>query len=84
MGRSMDWTLEDNMVDGLFFYITLTGGREGDPHFLKQERKRPTQVWWRLSQTHAVLGRVIPGWVPVSGIKVQSFVGLSAHSAFHW
>ena len=25
-GRSMDWTLEDNMVDGLFFCATLTGG----------------------------------------------------------
>jgi len=21
----MDWTLEDNMVDGLFFFVTLTG-----------------------------------------------------------
>jgi len=27
MGRSMDWTLEDNMVDGLFFCATLTGRR---------------------------------------------------------
>jgi len=25
----MDWTLEDNMVDGLFFSATLTG-RRGD------------------------------------------------------
>jgi len=24
MGRSMDWTLEDNMVAGLFFFATLT------------------------------------------------------------
>jgi len=23
MGRSVDWTLEDNMVDGLFFSATL-------------------------------------------------------------
>jgi len=29
MGRSMDWTLEDNMVDGLFFCTTLTGRRGG-------------------------------------------------------
>jgi len=29
MGRSMDWTLEDDMVDGLFFCATLTG-RRGD------------------------------------------------------
>jgi len=27
MRRSMDWTLEDNMVDGLFFCATLTGRR---------------------------------------------------------
>jgi len=29
MRRSMDWTLEDNMVSGLFFCATLTG-RRGD------------------------------------------------------
>ena len=39
----------------------------------------------RLSRTHAVLGRVIlKGWVPMSGRKVGSFVGLSANSALHW
>jgi len=39
----------------------------------------------RLSQTKAVLGRVTPrGWVPVSGMKVQSLVGLSNHTALHW
>jgi len=27
--QSMDWTLEDNMVDGLFFCATLTGRRGG-------------------------------------------------------
>jgi len=27
MGRSMNWTLEDNMVDGLFFCATITGCR---------------------------------------------------------
>jgi len=27
MRRSMDWTLEDNMVDCLFFCATLTGRR---------------------------------------------------------
>ena len=37
-----------------------------------------------LSETQAVLGRVIPGgWVPVSGMKMRSLVGSSAHSAFH-
>jgi len=27
VGRSMDWTLEADMVDGLFFCTTLTGRR---------------------------------------------------------
>jgi len=32
-----------------------------------------------------VLLEVIPGgWVLVSGIKVWSHVGMSAHSVFHW
>jgi len=31
------------------------------PHFCKQERKRPTPVWRRLSQTNAVPGMTIPG-----------------------
>jgi len=29
MGRSMDWTWEDNMVDGLFFCATLSDRRVG-------------------------------------------------------
>ena len=33
MGRSMDWTLEDNM--GLFFCATLTGRRGGHIPFLQ-------------------------------------------------
>ena len=33
----------------------------------------------------AVLGRVSPrGWVAVSEMKMRNFVGLFAHSAFHW
>jgi len=28
MGRSMDWTLEDDMVDGLFFCTSLTEHRK--------------------------------------------------------
>jgi len=31
----MDWTLEDNMVDGLFFCATLTGRRGGHTQFLQ-------------------------------------------------
>jgi len=35
MGRSMDWTLEDDMVDGLFFFATLTGRRGGHTPFVQ-------------------------------------------------
>ena len=35
MGRSMDWTLKDNMVDGLFFCTTLTGCRWGHIPFVQ-------------------------------------------------
>jgi len=33
--RSMDWTLEDDMVDGLFFCMTLTGRRGGHTPFVQ-------------------------------------------------
>jgi len=35
MDRSMDWTLEDNMVDGLFFCGTLSGRRGGQTPFVR-------------------------------------------------
>jgi len=36
MRRSMmDWTLEDNMVDGLFFCATLTGRRGSHTPFVQ-------------------------------------------------
>jgi len=58
---------------------------EAIPHFYRQERKRPTPVWRRLSRTQALLGRSIPWeWVPVSVMKMRSLVGLSVHSALHW
>jgi len=50
MGRSIDWRLEDNMVNGLFFCVTIT---EAMPHLNKQERKRPSPVRRRLSRTQA-------------------------------
>ena len=33
--KSMDWTSEDNMVDGLFFCVTLTGRRGGHTPFVQ-------------------------------------------------
>ena len=35
MGRSMDWTFEDNMVGGLFFCATLTSHRRGHTPFVQ-------------------------------------------------
>ena len=35
VGRSMDWTVEDDMVDGLFFCATLTGRRWGHAPFVE-------------------------------------------------
>ena len=35
MGRAMDWTLEDDMVDHLFFYATLTDRRGGHIPFVQ-------------------------------------------------
>jgi len=35
VGRSMVWTLEDCMVDGLFFCATLTGRRGGYTPFVQ-------------------------------------------------
>ena len=41
MRRSMDWTLEDNMVDGLFFCATLTGRRGGHAQFIQTGAETP-------------------------------------------
>jgi len=51
----MNWTLEDNMVDG-FFFFTAQAAEEAIPHLCRQERKRPTPVWGRVGRTPAVLG----------------------------
>jgi len=80
----MDWTLEDNMVDGLFFCATLTGPRGGHTPFVQSGAET--------SDTGAEAVKPDPGssweghsggWVPVSGMKMRRRVGLSAHSAFH-
>jgi len=82
--RSMDWTLEDDMVNGLFFCITLTGRRGGHTPFVQAEAEMsntgreavepdPSSSW----EGHAGV------CLPVSGINVRSLVGLSTHSAFH-
>jgi len=37
----MNWTLEDNMVDGLFFCATLTGRRGGHTPFVQAGAETP-------------------------------------------
>ena len=73
IGRSMDWTLKDNMVDGLVFWATLTGSRGGHTPFV--------QVGVETSDTGAEAVEPDPGssWeghsgrvcVPVSGMKMR-------------
>jgi len=60
MGRLMDWTLEDDMVDGLFFSATLTGRRGDHTPFVQAGVEA-------LCRTQALLGSVIP-CVCVSGV----------------
>jgi len=85
MGRSMDWRLEDNMVDDLFFCARLTGRRGGHTLFV--------QAGAETSDNGAEAVKPDPGssweghswgWVPVSGVKMRRLVGLSVHFAFHW
>jgi len=85
MGRSMDWTLEDNMVDGFFFCATLTGCRGAHTPFV--------QAGAETSDTGAEAVKMDPGssweghsggWVPVSGMKMRSLVRLYVQTAFHW
>jgi len=49
----MDWTLEDNMVDGLFFCAALTGRRRGHTPFV--------QVGAETSDTNAEAVKPDPG-----------------------
>ena len=81
----MDWTLEDDMVDSLFFCATLTSRRGGHTPFV--------QAGTETSDTGAEAVKPDPGssweghsggvFAPVSGIKVRILVELSAHSAFY-
>jgi len=83
-GGRWNWTLEDNMVDGLFFWTTLKRRRGGHTPLL--------QAGAETSDTGAEAVKLDPGsswegrsgeWVPVSGMKMRSLVGLSVRSAFH-
>ena len=79
MRRSMDWTLENNMADGFFFCATLTGRRGSHTPFVQAGAETSVKPHpgfsWEVSPE---------GYLPVSGMKMRSLVGLSALSAFHW
>ena len=81
----MDWTLEVNMVDGLFFCATFTGRRGGHTPFVQTEAETPDTGAEAVEPDPGFFWKGHSGgWVPVSVMKMLSFVGLSAHSAFHW
>ena len=85
MRRSMDWTLEDNVVDGLFFCATLTCYGGGHTSFVQARAETSDTVAEAVKPDPGCSWEVIPrGWVPVSGLKVRSLVELSADFAYHW
>jgi len=84
MRSSMDCTLEDSMVDGLFFCATLTGCSGGVAHLCHSggvaSASRSRNVQHRCQARPALF---LGGWVLESGMKVLSLIVLSNHSAFH-
>jgi len=79
--RLMDWTLEDNMVDGLFFCATLTGHREGHTPF--------AQAGAETSNTAADAAKPDPGssWEGHServGARDENAESCGVVSTFHW
>jgi len=73
----MDWTLENNVVDGCSSEPHSQAAEEAKPHLYKQERKRPTPVLRQLSRTQALLGRVIPV------VRVPGMNGMYAKNNIH-
>jgi len=80
----MDWTLEDNMDDGLF-YATLTRCSGG--------HSPSVQAGVETSDTGAEAFKPDPGysweghsggWCRCREMKVRSLFWFTAHSAFHW
>ena len=86
MGRSMGWTLEDNMVDGLFFCATLTDRRGGYTPFIQAGAETSDTG---AKEVEPDLGSSLEGHSGRVGASVwnenaRSLVGLAANSAFHW
>jgi len=78
----MDWTVEDDVVGGLFC-VTLTGRRGGHTPFV-QAGDETTDIVVEaveLDKCSCWEGHS-RGCVPMSGIEVRSLVGLSSYSSF--
>ena len=85
-GGSMDWTFL-GQHGRRFVLLRHTHRPQRRTYPICTSRLQPVAqpVRRRLIRIQALLGRDIPGgWVPVSGVKMRSLVGLSVHSAFHW
>jgi len=84
MRRSMDWTMENNLVDGWSFCAILTVRRGGHTPFV-QARAETSDTNAEAVEPDAGFSWEghSGGCVKVSGIKMRRLVGLSAHSAFH-
>ena len=84
VGRSIDWTLEDNMVEGLFFCATLTDRRGDHAPFVQAGAETSDTGAEAVKPDRGSSWEGHSGGVPVSVINMRSLVGLSVHSAFHW
>ena len=85
MRRLMDWTLEDNMVDGLFFCATFTSCRGGHAPYVQTGAETPDTGAEAVKpdpgsscEGHSV------GICAGAGDENARLVGLSAYSASHW
>jgi len=81
----VNWTVNDNMVNGLFLCATLTSCRRGHTRLVgagektsdtgvEAVKRNPCCSWQGHSRR----------WMPMSEMKLQSLAVLSNHSAFHW
>jgi len=76
------WRTTDSMVSSSVPHSQAAKG--AILHLCKHEQKHLTPVQKRLSCSHALLDKAIPrGWVLMSGMKAQSLIVFSNHSAFH-
>jgi len=71
----MDWTLEDNVVNGLFFCTTLTGRRGGHTPFVQAGAETSDTGAEAVKPDSGSSWEGHSGGVPVSGMKMQVLWG---------